>query len=93
MNIARCCGLAVLIWAADASIAEAQCSYTLNPTSFTVGGTASTQTLSVITGTSCSWTATTSTSWITITNGTGSGIGSVTFSVRRMQLAVLARAR
>ena len=81
MNIARCCGLAVLIWAADVSIAEAQCSYTLNPTSFTVGGTASTQTLSVITGTSCSWTATTSTSWITITNGTGSGIGSVTFSV------------
>ena len=81
MNIARCCGLAVLIWAADVSIAEAQCSYSLNPTSFTVGGTASTQTLSVISGTSCSWTATTSTSWITITNGTGSGIGSVTFSV------------
>ena len=81
MNIARCCGLAVLLWAADVSIAEAQCSYTLNPTSFTVGGTASAQTLSVISGTSCSWTATTSTSWITITNGTGSGFGSVTFSV------------
>ena len=81
MNIARCCGLAVLIWAADVSIAEAQCWYSLNPTTFTVGGTASTQTLSVISGTSCSWTATTSTSWITITNGTGSGIGSVTFSV------------
>ena len=81
MNIARCCGLAVLIWAADESMAEAQCSYSLTPTSFTVGGTASTQTLSVISGTSCSWTATTTTSWITITNGaSGSGIGSVTFS-------------
>jgi Putative binding domain, N-terminal len=81
MNIARCCGLAVLIWAADVSIAEAQCSYSLNPTSFTVDAIASSRTVSVISGTSCSWTATTSTSWITITNGTGTGIGSVTFSV------------
>jgi len=81
MNLARCCGLAVLIWAADVSLAEAQCSYTLNPTTFTVGGTPSTQTLSVITGTACSWSATTTTGWITITSGAGSGIGSVTFSV------------
>src|SRR5262245_52970548 len=81
MNIARCCGLALLIWAADVSLAEAQCSYTLNPTTFSAAGTPSTQTLSVITGTACSWSATTTTSWITITSGAGSGIGSVTFSV------------
>lgn len=82
MKTARCCGLVALLWAADVSFAEAQCSYSLTPTSFTVGGTASSQTLSVISGTSCSWAATTTTSWITITNGaTGSGIGSVTFSV------------
>ena len=58
------------------------CTYSVTPTSFTVPATGSGLTLSVTSGTSCSWTATTTTSWITITAGaTGSGIGSVSFSV------------
>ena len=82
MTIVRCCALAGLIWALDVSQAEAQCSYSLTPTSFTVGSTSANRTLSVITGTQCSWTATTTASWITITAGaTGTGIGSVTFVV------------
>ena len=93
MNIARCCGLAVLLWAADVSIAEAQCSYTLNPTSFTVGGTASAQTLSVISGTSCSWTATTRPVGSPLPTARAPGSARSRFPSRRTQLAVLARAR
>lgn len=58
------------------------CTYSVTPTSFTVPATGSVLTLSVTSGTSCSWTSTTTTTWITITAGaTGSGIGSVSFSV------------
>jgi hypothetical protein len=58
------------------------CAYTVTPTSFTVPQNGNIFTLSVTTGTSCSWTATTTTSWITITAGaSGSGIGSVSFTV------------
>src|SRR3954467_6725209 len=44
--------------------------------------TGSTSAVSVITGTSCSWTAVSTAGWITVTSGaTGSGIGQVNYSV------------
>ena len=58
------------------------CTGTVTPLSFAVDAIASSRTVSVIAGTACSWTATTTTAWITVTAGaSGSGIGSVTFSV------------
>jgi len=85
MKIFRGCVLVVLVWLAGASFAEArQCSFTLTPTTFAVGSTASQRTLSIITGTQCSWTATSAVSWITVSNGVaGTGIGSVTFTIEQ----------
>jgi hypothetical protein len=60
-----------------------QCSYALSPTSVSLPstGTASAQ-VSVVTGTSCSWTAASNASWITVTNGAGgTGFGWVNYSV------------
>ena len=83
MKIFRCCALVALAWLAGASFAEArQCTFTLTPTTFAVGSIASLRTLSIITGTQCSWTAVSAVSWITVSSGAaGSGIGSVTFAV------------
>jgi hypothetical protein len=85
MRIIRYSALVVLAWLASASLAEArQCTYTLTPTTFTVDSTASLRTLSIITGTQCSWTAVSAVSWITVSSGaTGSGIGSVTIAVEQ----------
>jgi hypothetical protein len=58
------------------------CVYTVTPTSFSIEPASTIRTLSVTTGTQCSWTATTTDTWITITNpGSGSGGSAVTFSV------------
>ena len=58
------------------------CVYSVTPTSFTVPPNGNIFTLSVTSGTTCSWTATTTDTWITITAGsTGSGIGAVSFTV------------
>jgi hypothetical protein len=83
MRICRCCALAVLVWLTGASVAEArQCSFILTPTTFSVESTAATRTLSIITGTQCSWTAVSAASWITVIDGaTGTGIGSVMLAV------------
>jgi hypothetical protein len=84
MKITRCCALVVAAWLAGTSLAEArQCAYTLTPTTFAVGPLAGLRTLSVITGTACSWTAVSAVPWITVTSGAvSSGIGAVTFSVQ-----------
>jgi hypothetical protein len=58
------------------------CTYTVTPTSFSIDPLSTIRTLSVTTGTQCSWSATTTETWITITNaGSGSGGSAVTFSV------------
>ena len=84
MKIIRCCALVVAAWLAGTSLAEArQCVFTLTPTTFAVGPLAGLRTLSVITGTACSWTAVSAVGWITVTSGAASsGIGAVTFSVQ-----------
>jgi hypothetical protein len=84
MKILRCGALASLLWFGGPSSAEAQCAYTLTPTAFTVGATATSRTLSIITGTQCSWTAISAVSWIAVSDGAaGKGIGSVTFTVEQ----------
>ena len=58
------------------------CSSTVSPTSLSIGPASTSRTLSVVSGTLCSWSATSSAAWITITNaGTGAGASPVTFSV------------
>ena len=58
------------------------CVYTVTPTAFVIEPASTIRTLSVTTGTQCSWSATTIDPWITITNaGSGSGTSAVTFSV------------
>src|ERR671935_787755 len=82
MNVRRCCALIALALALHARPVQAQCVYSLSATSASAPSFASTNSLSVTTGTSCSWTAVSNVSWVTITGGaTGTGIGTVTYSV------------
>jgi Zn-dependent metalloprotease len=58
------------------------CSFSLTPTSASVGSAATTGSVSVTTGSSCAWTATSNASWLTITSGaSGTGNGTVNYSV------------
>jgi hypothetical protein len=78
----RYCGLLVaLIFVVGVRTSEAQCTATVTPTSVSVSSVGSSSALSVITGTSCTWTATSSVSWITVTSATGAGIGQVNYTV------------
>jgi hypothetical protein len=58
------------------------CSYTISPTSASVGAGGGTGQVTVTTGSTCSWTTSNPVSWVTITSGasgTGSGIVSYSF--------------
>ena len=82
MNALRWCGLVGVLLMVNVSAAEAQCTYSVSPTTISVGSIATNRTLSIITGTQCSWTAVSGASWMTVTAGaSGSGIGSVTFTI------------
>lgn len=60
----------------------ASCSYSISPTSRTIGASGGSASFSVSTQSGCSWTASTSKSWIHITGGSsGNGNGSVSYSV------------
>lgn len=88
MTIRRCCFFVALFWILNVSAAEAQCSFTLTPTSFTVDSTATSRTISIITGTQCSWTATSAVSWITIGSGaSGTGMGATTILIQQNSTA------
>jgi BACON domain-containing protein/all-beta uncharacterized protein len=74
--------LVALMLALDVRTASAQCaSPTVTPTSVSVPSNGSTSSLSVITGTSCTWSAVSNVGWITVTSATGSGIGQVNYTV------------
>jgi hypothetical protein len=61
--------------------AAAVCSYAISPTTQRVGPNAGSGTISVSTGSACTWTASSNDSWITVTGGaSGTGNGTVTFS-------------
>jgi hypothetical protein len=58
------------------------CTYTVSPTSRSLGSSGGTSTFSVGAPSGCAWTATETASWITITGGaSGSGNGTVAFTV------------
>jgi len=82
MKVPRWCALVALLWILDASAAEAQCVYSVSPTSFSVSSTAGNRTVTIISGTQCSWGAVSTASWITVATGaSGVGIGSAMFVI------------
>jgi hypothetical protein len=81
MMLRRCGLLVALVFLVGVPRAEAQCTATVTPTNVSVLSIGSTSALSVISGTSCTWTATSAVGWITITSATGSGIGQVNYTV------------
>jgi hypothetical protein len=66
----------------DLRAAGSSCTYSISPTSASVGASGGGGTVSVTTQAGCSWTASSNASWITITSGaSGSGNGTVAYSV------------
>jgi hypothetical protein len=63
--------------------APAPCTYTINPTSQSIGaGGGAGSTIAVTSGNGCAWTAVSNAPWLTVTTGaSGSGNGNVTFTV------------
>ena len=56
------------------------CSYAIAPSSATVPAAAGSYSVAVTTQAGCSWNAATATGWISLTSGTGTGIGKVSYS-------------
>jgi len=82
MKIRRFLLLVAVLLMTDARAVQAQCTYSVTPTTLSVLSTGTSRTLSVITGTMCSWTATSTASWLTITSGASdTGLGSVVFAI------------
>jgi hypothetical protein len=78
VRIALVCGL----WSGlDARAAEAQCTYSVSPTTVSAPSTGLNSSIGVTTGSSCAWTPTSTVAWITITSGGMSGLGSFSFTV------------
>ncbi len=62
--------------------AGAACTYAISPTSQSLGASSGTGSVSVTTGSGCTWQASSGASWITVTGGSsGSGNGTVNYSV------------
>ncbi len=62
--------------------AATACTYTINPSSGSIGAPGGTGTVDVATASGCTWTASSNANWIAITSGgSGSGNGPVAFSV------------
>ncbi|HEX4885316.1 MAG TPA: BACON domain-containing carbohydrate-binding protein, partial [Casimicrobiaceae bacterium] len=58
------------------------CTYTVSPTSATIGAAGGTQSVSVTTSAGCTWSASSGAAWMTIgTGASGSGNGTVTYNV------------
>jgi hypothetical protein len=85
MTLRRCAvAIAVLLvsWCGlDVRAAEAQCTYSVSPTTVSAPSTGMNGSISVITGSSCAWTLTSSVPWITVTSGGMSGLGSASYNV------------
>ena len=82
MKLPRWCAFVALLWIRNASAAEAQCVYSVSPTTFSVSSTAGNRTVTIISGTQCSWGAVSTASWITVATGaSGVGIGSAMFVI------------
>jgi hypothetical protein len=87
MTLRSFCAVVALIFVVNVPTVHAQCTATITPTTVSVSSIGSSSALSVITGQSCSWTATSDVSWITITFATGAGLGQVQYTVAANPLA------
>jgi len=66
----------------DSNPAQPTCTYALSATSMTMGAAGGAGSITVTTGSGCSWTGSSSASWMTTTGGTSvSGPGTLTFNV------------
>ena len=65
----------------DVRAAEAQCTYSVSPTTVSASSAGLNSSISVVTGSSCAWTPASTVAWITITSSGMSGLGSFSFSV------------
>ena len=85
MTLRRCSVTFALVFASwcglDVHEAEAQCTYSVSPTSVSAPSTGLNSSIGVTTGSSCAWTPVSTVAWITITSGGMSGLGSFSFSV------------
>jgi hypothetical protein len=81
LMITRICAALLVLTALCPSLAEAQCTYSVSPLSQSVPSTGFSGSISVITGSSCAWTATSPDSWITVAGGSHAGLGSVNYTV------------
>ena len=82
MTVRSCCVLLALAFALEARPAEAQCTYSVSPLNVSAPSTGSNGSISVITGSSCAWTAVSNASWITITSpASNTGLGSANYTV------------
>ena len=82
MTLRRSVVLFALVIVLDVRAAEAQCTYSVSPLSVSALSTGLSGSVSVITGSSCAWTATSSVAWITVTSGASmSGLGSANYTV------------
>jgi hypothetical protein len=81
MTLRYCGPLVALFFVIGVRTADAQCTATVTPTTVSVSSIGSTSSLSVVSGTNCTWTAVSNVSWITVTSFTGSGIGQVNYTV------------
>ena len=79
--IRRYCVLIALACLVDARAAEAQCTYSVSPLTVSATSNGLTSALTVITGSSCAWTATSNASWITVNSAPAQGLGQVQFTV------------
>jgi hypothetical protein len=74
--------VAVVFHGMAAQPAQAQCSYSVSPTTISVPSTGSAGSVTVITGSSCAWTATSTVGWITITsNASATGLASSNYTI------------
>jgi hypothetical protein len=67
--------------ACTVSQGESSCSYSINPTSRTFRAAGGSSAIDVSAQPTCSWSASTSVSWIVLDSSSGSGDGSVTYTV------------
>jgi hypothetical protein len=81
LMITRICAALLVLTVVCPSLAEAQCTYSVSPLSQSVPLTGMSGSVSVITGSSCAWTATSPDSWITVAGGSHAGLGSVAYTV------------
>ena len=82
MTLRRSVVLFALVIVLDVRAAEAQCTYSVSPPSVSAPSTGFSGSISVITGSSCAWTAASSVGWITVTSGASMfGLGSANYSV------------